>query len=129
MDDNQLSPGCLYHATDDCCIQTYDYMINKSQKEVMFDLYNKLSKIDIQKSPSPKKLLKVTPQSVEKIITASKGYLHFVNFSSVTKAFTNITFYQTSDRAWLCTEVHFISLFLVTVSKISWYLRPSGLGD
>lgn len=39
----------------------------------MFDLYNKLSKIDVQKSPSPKTLLKVTPQSVEKIVTASKG--------------------------------------------------------
>lgn len=72
-EDSQLSPGCLYHATDDSCTQTYDYMINKSQKEVMFDLYNKLSKIDVQKSPSPKSLLKVTPQSVEKIITASKG--------------------------------------------------------
>lgn len=72
-EDVQLSPGCLYHANDDACIQTYEYMINKSHKEVMFDLYNKLSKIDVQKSPSPKSLLKVTPQSVEKIVTASKG--------------------------------------------------------
>uniref|UniRef100_A0A2A4J3N2 Sec1 family domain-containing protein 2 n=1 Tax=Heliothis virescens TaxID=7102 RepID=A0A2A4J3N2_HELVI len=72
-EDVQLSPGCLYHANDDACVQTYEYMINKSHKEVMFDLYNKLSKIDIQKSPSPKSLLKVTPQSVEKIVTASKG--------------------------------------------------------
>ncbi|KAL0883011.1 hypothetical protein ABMA27_016495 [Loxostege sticticalis] len=72
-EDVQLSPGCLYHANDDACIQTFDHMINKSQKEVMFDLYNKLSKIDVQKSPSPKTLLKVTPQSVEKIVTASKG--------------------------------------------------------
>ncbi|KAH9627875.1 hypothetical protein HF086_015319 [Spodoptera exigua] len=66
-------PGCLYHSEDESCIQTFEYMINKSQKEVMFDLYNKLSKIDIQKSPSPKSLLKVTPQSVEKIVTATKG--------------------------------------------------------
>ncbi|XP_063825674.1 sec1 family domain-containing protein 2-like [Ostrinia nubilalis] len=72
-DDVQLSPGCLYHANDDSCMQTFDHMINKSQKEVMFDLYNKLSKIDVQKSPSPKTLLKVTPQSMEKIVTASKG--------------------------------------------------------
>ncbi|KAJ8731251.1 hypothetical protein PYW07_004415 [Mythimna separata] len=72
-EDVQLSPGCLYHANDDACVQTYEYMINKSHKEVMFDLYNKLSKIDVQKSPSPKTLLKVTPQSVEKIVTASKG--------------------------------------------------------
>ncbi|XP_026736435.1 sec1 family domain-containing protein 2-like [Trichoplusia ni] len=72
-EDIQLSPGCLYHANDDGCVQTYEYMINKSHKEVMFDLYNKLSKIDVQKSPSPKSLLKVTPQSVEKIVTASKG--------------------------------------------------------
>ncbi|CAG4971455.1 unnamed protein product [Colias eurytheme] len=72
-EDIQLSPGCLFHANDESCLQTYDYMINKSQKEVMFDLYNKLSKIDVQKSPGPKTLLKVTPQSVEKIITASKG--------------------------------------------------------
>ncbi|KAG6444474.1 sec1 family domain-containing protein 2 [Manduca sexta] len=72
-DDIQLGPGCLYHANDDLCVQTFDHMINKSQKEVMFDLYNKLSNIDVQKSPSPKTLLKVTPQSVEKIVTASKG--------------------------------------------------------
>ncbi|XP_068633189.1 sec1 family domain-containing protein 2-like [Battus philenor] len=72
-DDIQISPGCLFHADDDACLQTFDYMINKSQKEVMFDLYNKLSKIDVQKSPGPKTLLKVTPQSVEKIITACKG--------------------------------------------------------
>lgn len=71
--DDVLSPGCLFHANDDTCIQTFDYMINKSQKEVMFDLYNKLSKIDVQKSPGLKTLLKVTAQSVEKIITASKG--------------------------------------------------------
>lgn len=75
IEDIQLSPGCLYHANDDGCVQTYEYMINKSHKEVMFDLYNKLSKIDVQKSPSPKSLLKVTPQSVEKIVTASKGRL------------------------------------------------------
>ncbi|KAJ0176524.1 hypothetical protein K1T71_007703 [Dendrolimus kikuchii] len=72
-DDIQLSPGCLYHANDDSCMQTYDHMINKSQKEVMFDIYNKLSKLDVQKSPSPKTLIKVTPQSVEKIVTSSKG--------------------------------------------------------
>ncbi|CAG9561771.1 unnamed protein product [Danaus chrysippus] len=72
-DDIQLSPGCVYHANDDVCLQTYDHMINKSQKEVMFDIYNKLSKIDVQKSPGPKTLLKVTPQSVEKIVNASKG--------------------------------------------------------
>ncbi|RVE50891.1 hypothetical protein evm_004458 [Chilo suppressalis] len=72
-DDIQLSHGCLFHAKDESCVQTYDHMINKSQKEVMFDLYNKLSKIDVQKSPSPKTLLKVTPQSVEKIVTAAKG--------------------------------------------------------
>uniref|UniRef100_A0A2H1V2I0 SFRICE_015326 n=1 Tax=Spodoptera frugiperda TaxID=7108 RepID=A0A2H1V2I0_SPOFR len=72
-DDIQLSPGCLYHSDDESCIQTFEYMINKSQKEVMFDLYNKLTKIDIQKSPSPKSLLKVTPQSLEKIATATKG--------------------------------------------------------
>ncbi|XP_045772551.1 sec1 family domain-containing protein 2-like [Maniola jurtina] len=72
-EDLQLSPGCLFHAEDESCVQTYDHMINKSQKEVMFDLYNKLSKIDVQKSPGPKTLLKVTPQSVEKIISASKG--------------------------------------------------------
>lgn len=78
IEGNQLSPGCLYHATDECSIQTYDYMINKSQKEVMFDLYNKLSKIDVQKSPSPKTLLKVTPQSVDKIITASKGNYNII---------------------------------------------------
>nr|XP_026499658.1 sec1 family domain-containing protein 2-like [Vanessa tameamea] len=72
-DDIQLCPGCLYHGNDDSCAQTYDHMINKSQKEVMFDLYNKLSKLDVQKSPGPKTLLKVTPQSVEKIISASKG--------------------------------------------------------
>ncbi|CAH4028408.1 sec1 family domain-containing protein 2-like [Pieris brassicae] len=78
-DDVQLSPGCLYHADDDSCLQTYDYMINKSQKEVMFDLYNKLSKMDVQKSPGPKMLLKVTPQSVEKIISASKGNYDIIN--------------------------------------------------
>ncbi|KAM3965112.1 sec1 family domain-containing protein 2 [Aphomia sociella] len=72
-EDMQLSPGCLYHANDDACMQTFDHMINKSQKEVMFDLYNKLSKIDVQKSPSPKTLMKVTPQSVEKIVAGSKG--------------------------------------------------------
>ncbi|XP_045536535.1 sec1 family domain-containing protein 2 [Papilio machaon] len=72
-DDIQLSAGCLYHADDDACTQTFDYMINKSQKEVMFDLYNKLSKIDVQKSPGPKTLLKVTPLSIEKIVIASKG--------------------------------------------------------
>ncbi|XP_049873196.1 sec1 family domain-containing protein 2-like [Pectinophora gossypiella] len=72
-DDMQLSPGCLFHANDESCTQTFDHMVNKSQKEVMFDLYNKLSKIDVQKSPSPKTLLKVTPQSVEKIVSASKG--------------------------------------------------------
>ncbi|KPI95637.1 Sec1 family domain-containing protein 2 [Papilio xuthus] len=72
-DDIQLAAGCLYHADDDACTQTFDYMINKSQKEVMFDLYNKLSKIDVQKSPGPKTLLKVTPLSVEKIVIASKG--------------------------------------------------------
>ncbi|KAI5635219.1 sec1 family domain-containing protein 2 [Phthorimaea operculella] len=72
-DDLQLCPGCLYHA-DETCAQTFDHMINKSQKEVMFDLYNKLSKLDVTKSPSPKTpLLKVTPQSVEKIVTACKG--------------------------------------------------------
>lgn len=74
-EDVQLSPGCLYHADDDACVQTYEHMINKSHKEVTFDLYNKLSKIDVQKSPSPKTLLKVTPQSVEKIVNASKGKL------------------------------------------------------
>ncbi|CAK1551211.1 unnamed protein product [Leptosia nina] len=79
-DDIQLSPGCLFHGNDESCLQTYDYMINKSQKEVMFDLYNKLSKIDVQKSPGPKTLLKVTPQSVEKIINASKG-----NYDVITK--------------------------------------------
>ncbi|XP_038209861.1 sec1 family domain-containing protein 2-like [Zerene cesonia] len=78
-EDVQLSPGCLFHANDDSCLQTYDYMINKSQKEVMFDLYNKLSKIDVQKSPGPKTLLKVTPQSVEKIITASKGNYEIIS--------------------------------------------------
>ncbi|CAH0751571.1 unnamed protein product [Diatraea saccharalis] len=72
-EDIQLSPGCLFHAKDESCTQTYDHMINKSQKEVMFDLYNKLSKLDVQKSPSPKNLLKVTPQSMEKIVAASKG--------------------------------------------------------
>ncbi|XP_013194849.2 sec1 family domain-containing protein 2 [Amyelois transitella] len=72
-EDLQLSPGCLYHANEDGCVQSFEYMINKSQKEVMFDLYNKLSKIDVQKSPSPKTLMKVTPQSVEKIVNASKG--------------------------------------------------------
>ncbi|XP_059052148.1 sec1 family domain-containing protein 2-like [Achroia grisella] len=77
-DDMQLSPGCLYHANNDSCMQTFDYMINKSQKEVMFDLYNKLSKIDIQRSPSPKTLMKVTPQSVEKIVTASKGNYNII---------------------------------------------------
>ncbi|XP_052741463.1 sec1 family domain-containing protein 2 [Bicyclus anynana] len=71
--DMQLSPGCLYHADDEASVQTYDHMINKSQKEVMFDLHNKLSKLDVQMSPGLKTLLKVTPQSVEKIITASKG--------------------------------------------------------
>lgn len=69
----QLSPGCIYHPNDDSCAQTYDHMINKSEKEVMFDLYNKLSKLDVQKSPGPKVLLKVTPQSLEKIISACKG--------------------------------------------------------
>ncbi|CAG5045028.1 unnamed protein product [Parnassius apollo] len=78
-DDVQLSPGCLYHANDDACIQTFDYMVNKSQKEVMFDLYNKLSKVDVQKSPGLKTLLKVTPQSVEKIITASKGNYNIIS--------------------------------------------------
>ncbi|XP_072949393.1 sec1 family domain-containing protein 2-like [Epargyreus clarus] len=78
-DDIQLSPGCLYHANDDSCIQTFDYMINKSQKEVMFDLYNKLSKIDVQRSPSPKTLVKVTPQSVEKIVVASKGNYEIIS--------------------------------------------------
>ncbi|CAH2096040.1 unnamed protein product [Euphydryas editha] len=73
LDEVQLSPGCLFHANDDSCVQTYDHMINKSEKEVMFDLYNKLSKLDVQKSPGPKVLLKVTPQSIEKIISASKG--------------------------------------------------------
>ncbi|XP_045448073.1 sec1 family domain-containing protein 2-like [Melitaea cinxia] len=72
-DDVQLSPGCLYHPNDDSCAQTYDHMINKSEKEVMFDLYNKLSKLDVQKSPGPKVLLKVTSQSLEKIISACKG--------------------------------------------------------
>ncbi|XP_026761722.2 sec1 family domain-containing protein 2-like [Galleria mellonella] len=72
-EDLQISPGCLYHANDEACIQTFDHMINKTQKEIMFDLYNKLSKIDVQKSPSPKTLLKVTPQSVEKIVAATKG--------------------------------------------------------
>lgn len=76
----QLSPGCLFHA-DETCIQTFDYMINKSQKEVMFDLYNKLSKLDVQKSPGPKTLLKVTPQSVEKIISASKGMYRFLTIA------------------------------------------------
>ncbi|XP_041979051.1 sec1 family domain-containing protein 2-like [Aricia agestis] len=71
--DDVLSPGCLFHANDDSCLQTFDNMINKSQKEVMFDLYNKLSKIDVQKSPGPKTLLKVTPLSLEKIVSASKG--------------------------------------------------------
>lgn len=75
----QISPGCLYHANE-ACVQTLDYMINKSQKEVMFDLYNKLSKLDVQKSPGPKPLLKVTPQSVEKIILASKGMSDSFNF-------------------------------------------------
>ncbi|XP_053609312.1 sec1 family domain-containing protein 2-like [Plodia interpunctella] len=72
-EDLQLGPGCLFHADDEGCVQTFEHMINKSQKEVMFDLYNKLSKIDVQKSPSPKTLMKVTPQSVEKIVNASKG--------------------------------------------------------
>lgn len=72
-DDLQLSPGCLYHANDDICTQTFEHMLNKSQKEVMFDLYNKLSKLDVQRSPSPKTLLRVTPQSVDKIVTAAKG--------------------------------------------------------
>ncbi|XP_048478289.1 sec1 family domain-containing protein 2 isoform X2 [Plutella xylostella] len=72
-DDLQLSPGCLYHANDKYCVQTFEQMINKTQKEVMFDLYNKLSKIDVQRSPGPKTLLKVTPQSMEKIINATKG--------------------------------------------------------
>ncbi|KAL4716701.1 hypothetical protein ACJJTC_004820 [Scirpophaga incertulas] len=72
-DDMQLSPGCLFHANDEPCMQTFDYMINKSQKEVMFDLYNKLSKLDVKKSPSFKVLMKVTPQSVEKLVTACKG--------------------------------------------------------
>ncbi|VVC97546.1 unnamed protein product [Leptidea sinapis] len=67
-DDIQMSPGCVYHANDDSCLQTYDYMINKSQKEVMLDLYNKLSKLDLPKSPGLKTLLKVTPQSVEKLV-------------------------------------------------------------
>lgn len=78
-DDVQLSPGCLYHAQDESCIQTYDHMINKSQKEVMFDLYNKLAKLDVQKSPSPKSLMKVTPQSVEKIVVASKGNFEIIS--------------------------------------------------
>ncbi|XP_050684636.1 sec1 family domain-containing protein 2-like [Leptidea sinapis] len=72
-DDIQMSPGCVYHANDDSCLQTYDYMINKSQKEVMLDLYNKLSKLDLPKSPGLKTLLKVTPQSVEKLVAVSKG--------------------------------------------------------
>ncbi|XP_061716299.1 sec1 family domain-containing protein 2-like [Cydia pomonella] len=72
-EDLQLAPGCLYHANDDSCTSTFDHMINKSQKEVMFDLYNKLSKIDVQRSPSPKTLMKVTPQSIEKIVAAAKG--------------------------------------------------------
>lgn len=73
----QLSPGCLFHANDESCVQTFEHMINKSQKEVMFDLYNKLSKIDVLRSPGPKTLLKVTPQSVEKIVAASKGFSFF----------------------------------------------------
>ncbi|KOB69594.1 Sec1 family domain-containing protein 2 [Operophtera brumata] len=72
-DDVHISPGCLYHPDDDACAQTFDHMINKTQKEVMLDVYNKLSKIDVHKSPSPKNLLKVTPQSLEKIINANKG--------------------------------------------------------
>lgn len=80
----QLSPGCLYHPNDDSCAQTYDHMINKSEKEVMFDLYNKLSKLDVQKSPGPKVLLKVTSQSLEKIISACKGKFQInEGFSSV----------------------------------------------
>lgn len=37
------------------------------------DIYNKLSKIDVEKSPSPKNLLRVTPQSIEKIVNGVKG--------------------------------------------------------
>ena len=79
-EDLQLSPGCLHHPNDESCSQTYDHMINKSQKEVMFDLYNKLSKIDVQKSPGLKTLMKVTPQSVEKIVLATKGNFLFFLF-------------------------------------------------
>lgn len=71
--DVELSPGCLYHANDESSIQTFKHMINKSQKEVMLHLYNKLSRIDLKSPGGSKTLTKVTPQSVEKIVSATKG--------------------------------------------------------
>lgn len=76
--DLQLSPGTLYHADDEECAQTLSDMIHKPQKEVLSDLYNKLSKMDVTKSPGPKTLLKVTTQSIEKLINATKGKKQFV---------------------------------------------------
>lgn len=71
--DIHLSPGCISHVNEDTCVQTLEYMMNKSQKEVMFDLYNKMSKIDVVKSPSINKVLRVTPQTIEKIMSPVKA--------------------------------------------------------
>lgn len=98
-DDIQISPGCLYHADDDVCVQMFYDMINKSQKEVMYELYNMLYKMDVQKSPGPKALKKITPQSVDNIILATKGRLYrqtiFYMDSEWTTFFLTARFYYT----------------------------------